>query len=53
MRPGYFTPQRKDEFSEEEWELLLALYMAQRRQGNLKQLMVLTYDKDNYIDRMV
>ena len=27
--------------------------MAQKKQGNLKQLMVLTYDKDNYIDRMV
>ena len=53
MRPGYFTPKRKEEFSEEEWELLQTLYMAQKKQGNLKQLMVLTYDKDNYIDRMV
>ena len=53
MKPGYFNPEREAEYSEEEWDLLGTLVEAQKKQGNLKQLMVMTYDKEDYIEKMV
>ena len=46
MRPGYFTPERQAEFTEEEWDTLISMVAAQKKQGNLKQLMVLNFDKN-------